>query len=153
MQDSELLPLLRYLASLQKRIDHQLRTQQQELAGLHKALIQSRAALIASVTRQHWMQEEIGARAEPGIEAIPPRPAPTAVMAQLRRRQAPNVVIRNTLSALAADVVICRSGCLSHDAYWQVQEYCRRHGKRCVMVEADVNDDIAALLSLPVTPK
>ncbi len=34
----------------------------------------------------------------------------------------------------AADVVICQSGCVSHDAYWRVKEHCRRAGKRCVFV-------------------
>jgi hypothetical protein len=38
-----------------------------------------------------------------------------------------------TLSA--ADLVICQTGCVSHDAYWRVKEHCKRHGKRCVFVE------------------
>ena len=33
-----------------------------------------------------------------------------------------------------ADMVICQTGCLSHDAYWRVQDHCRRTGKPCVMV-------------------
>jgi hypothetical protein len=38
-----------------------------------------------------------------------------------------------TLSA--ADVVICQTGCISHDAYWRVKDHCKRHRKRCVFVE------------------
>ncbi len=38
-----------------------------------------------------------------------------------------------TLSA--ADLVICQTGCVSHDAYWRVKEHCKRHGKRCVFIE------------------
>jgi hypothetical protein len=38
-----------------------------------------------------------------------------------------------TLSA--ADLVICQTGCISHDAYWRVKDYCKRHGKPCVFVE------------------
>lgn len=38
-----------------------------------------------------------------------------------------------TLSA--ADLVICQTGCVSHDAYWRVKDHCKRHGKRCVFVE------------------
>jgi len=38
-----------------------------------------------------------------------------------------------TLSA--ADLVICQTGCVSHDAYWRVKDYCKRHGKPCVFVE------------------
>ncbi len=35
----------------------------------------------------------------------------------------------------AADLVICQTGCLSHDAYWRVKSHCKRTGKRCVFVE------------------
>lgn len=37
-------------------------------------------------------------------------------------------------SLAAADLVICQTGCVSHDAYWLVQDHCRRTGKRCVLV-------------------
>jgi hypothetical protein len=35
----------------------------------------------------------------------------------------------------AADLVICQTGCVSHDAYWRVKDHCKRTGKRCVFVE------------------
>jgi hypothetical protein len=35
----------------------------------------------------------------------------------------------------AADLVICQTGCVSHDAYWRVKEHCKRTGKRCVFVD------------------
>jgi hypothetical protein len=35
----------------------------------------------------------------------------------------------------AADLVICQTGCLSHDAYWRVKSHCKRTGKPCVFVE------------------
>jgi hypothetical protein len=35
----------------------------------------------------------------------------------------------------AADLVICQTGCVSHQAYWRVKDYCKRTGKRCVFVE------------------
>ncbi len=38
-----------------------------------------------------------------------------------------------TLSA--ADLVICQTGCISHNAYWRVKEHCKRTGKRCVFME------------------
>ncbi|MDO4637124.1 MAG: DUF2325 domain-containing protein [Lautropia sp.] len=33
-----------------------------------------------------------------------------------------------------ADLVICQTGCLSHQDYWRVQDHCRRHNKPCVLV-------------------
>lgn len=35
----------------------------------------------------------------------------------------------------AADLVICQTGCISHNAYWRVKDFCKRHGKRCIFVE------------------
>ena len=34
----------------------------------------------------------------------------------------------------AADLVICQTGCISHNAYWRVKEQCKRTGKPCVYV-------------------
>jgi len=38
-------------------------------------------------------------------------------------------------SLAAADLVICQTGCISHDAYWRVQDHCRRTGKPCILVD------------------
>lgn len=37
-------------------------------------------------------------------------------------------------SLVAADLVICQTGCVGHDDYWRVQDHCKRTGKACVMV-------------------
>lgn len=38
-------------------------------------------------------------------------------------------------SLSAADLVICQTGCISHNAYWKVKDFCKRTGKRCFFVE------------------
>lgn len=38
-------------------------------------------------------------------------------------------------SLVAADLVICQTGCVGHNAYWRVQDHCRRTGKPCVLVD------------------
>jgi Uncharacterized protein conserved in bacteria (DUF2325) len=49
----------------------------------------------------------------------------------------------------AADLVICQTGCVSHNAYWRVKDHCKRTGKRCVFVESPSNAGIKrALLTL-----
>jgi hypothetical protein len=48
-------------------------------------------------------------------------------------------------SLVAADLVICQTGCVSHGAYWRVQDHCTRTGKQCVLV-----DKPEALGALPV---
>lgn len=35
----------------------------------------------------------------------------------------------------AADLVICQTGCISHNAYWRVKDHCKRTGKRCLFVD------------------
>ncbi|GAB2901799.1 hypothetical protein GCM10027046_33540 [Uliginosibacterium flavum] len=35
----------------------------------------------------------------------------------------------------AADLVICQTGCISHNAYWRVKDHCKRTGKRCAFVQ------------------
>jgi len=36
---------------------------------------------------------------------------------------------------VAADLVICQTGCISRNAYCKVKVFCKRTGKRCVVVE------------------
>lgn len=42
-----------------------------------------------------------------------------------------------TEALAAADLVLCQTGCLSHDDYWRVQDYCARSGKRCLLLAKD----------------
>jgi len=50
-------------------------------------------------------------------------------------------------SLTAADLVICQTGCISHDAYWRVKDHCKRHGKRCVYVESPSASSLRRALS------
>lgn len=67
-------------------------------------------------------------------------------------------VCRLDATLAAADLVICQTGCISHDAYWRVKDHCKRTGKRCVFVETPSRHALArALAGLeamrdPVTP-
>ena len=44
-------------------------------------------------------------------------------------------VARLDATLAAADLVICQTGCISHNAYWRVKDHCKRTGKPCVFVE------------------
>jgi hypothetical protein len=56
-------------------------------------------------------------------------------------------------SLAAADLVICQTGCISHNAYWRVKEHCKRTGTRCMFVEnpslSSLSKGIEALSALP----
>jgi Uncharacterized protein conserved in bacteria (DUF2325) len=47
-----------------------------------------------------------------------------------------DAVAKLDASLAAADLVICQTGCISHDAYWRVKDHCKRHGKKCVYIES-----------------
>jgi len=46
----------------------------------------------------------------------------------------------------AADLVICQTGCISHDAYWRVKAHCKRTGKPCLFVETPSRAALARAL-------
>lgn len=50
-------------------------------------------------------------------------------------------------SLAAADLVICQTGCISHDAYWRVKDHCKRTGKRCVFVDNPSRSGLARALT------
>lgn len=52
----------------------------------------------------------------------------------------------------AADLVICQTGCISHDAYWRVKHHCKRTGKRCVFVDTPSKAALTRALQDLVTP-
>ena len=57
-------------------------------------------------------------------------------------------------SLAAADLVVCQTGCISHDACWRVKEHCKRIGKRCVFVDNPSAASFArSLLSMPALAK
>lgn len=47
----------------------------------------------------------------------------------------------------AADLVICQTGCLAHEAHEHVQQHCARTGKRCVFVQAPQRAEFQRLLT------
>jgi len=53
----------------------------------------------------------------------------------------------------AADLVICQTGCISHDAYWRVKNHCKRSGKPCVFIENPSMSSLArGLAALSLSP-
>lgn len=52
-------------------------------------------------------------------------------------------------SLIAADFVICQTGCVGHDDYWRVQDHCKRTGKPCVLVDQPQVVQIMRGLVLP----
>jgi hypothetical protein len=55
-------------------------------------------------------------------------------------------------SLAAADLVICQTGCISHQAYWRVKDFCKRNGKRCVFVDNPSTSSLSVCLRKAALP-
>jgi hypothetical protein len=55
-------------------------------------------------------------------------------------------------SLAAADLVICQTGCISHQAYWRVKDFCKRTGKRCLFVDNPSTSSLSFCLRKAVEP-
>lgn len=155
--------LMRAHAQAQARCSALLREQAEAMRRMEAQLMRTRAALVRSETMLNWEREERAelVRSLPGLgrRVALARQVQTlqdrvrALMDELQRRSAPfdaagdahlvsapDAGIASEPAALdamleAADLVICRTGCLSHGDYWRVHDHCKRTGKVCVMVE------------------
>jgi hypothetical protein len=113
-----LVPGLPRRAALARRVD--------QLVGRVHELMRERL-------RWQWrrMPEPPPASTMPGWDASAPVGIELPSVVQVEPTKAVDVF---EASLIAADLVICQTGCLSHDAYWRVQDHCERTGKACVVV-------------------
>ena len=111
---AELRVMCRAYGDAQARVTRDLAAQQQRIDQLEAELVRTRAAVIVRQTALAWTRED-AARAAVVREAD--------VLADLEA------------SLRAADLVICKTGCIGHGSYWRVEDHCRRTGKTCVLVE------------------
>lgn len=87
------------------------------------------AERIASLSREclRWRLQAVAAASVEQGSA----PGPAAVAVTVDGAATPAL----DSSLAAADLVICQTGCISHDEYWRVQDHCRRTGKPCILVD------------------
>ena len=157
--------LLRHCGQIQARCSNLVQTQATTIQHLQAQVMRLRAAVIARDTALAWAREDRAEleASIPGlpkrvvlarrVEALLARlqdvmrerfhwqqtgPAQRLAASTLGRPE--DVAPVDDLASLenslvAADLVICQTGCLSHGAYWRVQDHCQRTGKTCVLVE------------------
>jgi hypothetical protein len=146
--------LLRQYARTQAQCTALLAGQAAEIESLHAQAMRQRAALIVRDTALAWARQD-HAMLEASAPGLSRRAALTRkvenlmgriqeLMRERLHRQSPH--IHDTAahatqditeeSLVAADLVICQTGCLSHGDYWRVQDHCKRTGKACVLVES-----------------
>jgi chromosome segregation ATPase len=150
--------LLQAYGDVQVRCNAQIREQAREIELLEAQSMLLRAELIKRDTALAWAREDRAAleQAIPGlpkrvtlarhVEALQARVRELMDELQQRGLRAAPANRQDALSQAgdladleadlaAADLVICQTGCLSHGAYWRVQDHCKRTGKACVLVE------------------
>ena len=156
--------LLAEQAALVERLEAQIVRLRGALVARDSAIAMVREELAARAAvggalpqRLHALLSPAGRRHEiPPVSAAPADLREKAVLCVGREEEAPSLARRLveiaggrylhhdggddadhlTLEAglRAADLVICQTGCVSHGAYWRVQDHCRRTGKPCVLV-------------------
>lgn len=160
----EFLVLCRQLGEAQTRCSDTLARQAGELEQLRAQVLRLRAAVVVRDTRLAMAQDELQQlqAAQPGLRRRRDMARHIAALAEritslsrecLRWRlqavaaaqvEQPAQAIPEALapaspaldsSLAAADLVICQTGCISHDEYWRVQDHCRRTGKPCILVD------------------
>jgi hypothetical protein len=142
--------LAREYARVQERCTGLLQEQARRIAALDAEVMRLRALVIARDSALAWASED-RAEMEREIPGLPRRVELGRRVAALQERigdlmrerpqarPAPPVQDETPdkleASLVAADLVICQTGCLSHGDYWRVQDHCKRTGKACVLVE------------------
>lgn len=120
----------------------ELRRQVPGLAGRQELvrLLDIQAERIVALERERnaalWRAERESLRAR----EVAPGPGTVAILSADLVAALPDEA-QLTEALAAADLVLCQTGCLSHDDYWRVQDYCARSGKRCLLL---AKEDAAA---------
>lgn len=157
--EQEQRAMVSHLARVQHRCSAVIQEQAAEIAALKAQAMRLRAAVIARDSALAWADEDRVAL-EAAIPDLPQRAMLARRVKELSKRL--QELMREKLlpvyapasaaeddstkeesvelsgleaSIVAADLVICQTGCLSHGAYWRVQDHCKRTGKTCMLVE------------------
>ena len=159
----EFLVLCRQLGEAQTRCSEALARQAGELEQLRAEVVRLRGAVVLRDTRLALAQDELQQlqAAQPGLKRrrdmarhiatlveriaslsreclrwrLQAVAVTTVAPAQAASEAAAPASPALDSSLAAADLVICQTGCISHDEYWRVQDHCRRTGKPCILVD------------------
>ena len=106
----------------------------------HSALCRAYGAVQERCSRvmaeQHAEIERLQAQALRLRAAVIVRETALALAREDHARLVARLLGERDSAAVAADLVICQTGCLGHDSYWREQDHCRRTGQHCVLADA-----------------
>jgi len=143
-QDERIHALQRSLLQAQQEADRQRRRADDAVAEW-QARDEQRAAEPAALDAEAATANALSALQHRAVLCVGGRTAIVPVYRQLIERTGgrfmhhdggdEDSVAKLDSTLAAADLVICQTGCISHDAYWRVKDHCKRTGKRCVFVD------------------
>ena len=107
----EHLAVCRAYGEVQERCTRVMAGQQAEIDRLHAQVVRLRGALVVRETALAYARED-------------------------HERLVARLALERDPQAVAADLVLCQTGCLGHGNFWRVQDQCRRSGKACVLIDA-----------------
>lgn len=140
-QQERIHQLERSLLQAQQQLEREQRRRQDDLAQRREAAADSGAELPTEA-----LPVSAPSLSERAVLCVGGRQSVVPIYRQLIERTGgrflhhdggeEDAVAKLDASLAAADLVICQTGCISHDAYWRVKDHCKRHGKRCVYIES-----------------
>lgn len=107
----EHLSLCRAYGEVQERCTRVMGWQQSEIERLRAQVLRLRAELVVRETALAYARED-------------------------HDRLVVRLAMKHDPQEVAADLVLCQTGCLGHGNFWRVQDQCRRTGKPCTVIEA-----------------
>ncbi|MBF5005635.1 DUF2325 domain-containing protein [Diaphorobacter caeni] len=114
-------------------------THELEIERLRGELMRTRARLVARESLLAWEREErlqLQRTLERwGLKGMSGASGASLVDESVTEDITGMAAARLESSLHAADLVICQTGCVSHDSFWRVEDHCKRTGKACVLIE------------------
>lgn len=148
--------LVRAYGQVQRRCSTTIAGQALRIGRLRRELLRVRGAVIRARTAHDWGLDPLACGGSPGPRASTGLTAPawhrrsdlrldatrllvlTGDSAGNSDQRGESKVAPDLAAAIAqADLVICRTGCTSHDDFWRIADLCRRTGRPCVLVQED----------------
>ena len=114
----EHLSLCQAYGEVQERCSRVMAWQQSEIERLRAQVVRLRAEMVVRETALAYARED-------------------------HDRLVVRLAMEHDPQAIAADLVLCQTGCLGHGNFWREQDQCRRTGRPCALLEAASRSEIS----------
>lgn len=140
--------LQRMYADAQTRCSAHICAQHAEIQRLQAELVRLRARAIVRETAWLWEHEaRMALHAQLAVSQTP------AAQATAGAAPAQPPAHGQSFSQRATELLICQTGCVSHDDHWRQNDHCQRTGQPCLLVaQPDALDVLHSTQRTPPLP-